>query len=860
MSCRNKTFSSSGTVYHRIYEDMAGVDFSGDGSRISDNRFAYLENMWRDWSGEGAGVTESIPGFRRLKNFGGAIRGLFTQKTSSGEYLLVHAGTGLFRCPMVMRDDPAFYVQVASVADRESRGFSCGEDFYLLDGERITKVDPTGNSGPVGDGLSVAPYIPTTYNNGEPYEQRNLFSDRFRETTVIGTKALFASGTPGLSYEKDTAADDGSLILKGRGSATDGLILVPAFVKVGGEYCRVKKIAERAFLGDNTLTGIVLADGGVESVGAYAFKDCRSLIFAALGDSVKTLGYSAFEDCRGMEYIYIDAALTVPPDTVFNDCRVLRDIYYAGTQSEFDTFDEKPMLVNSYDITVNTSYPYDYLTVPIFSDAASVTSFSLGGIPAEISVRTENGRCKEVVAKISKISSILNAQAEIRGVLLPCSEQGKEDFFSRFGCQSGASAIEKCTLCETFDGRIFLSGNPDYPGVVFYTSRDSTGANCPTYFGIYNYFQDGVGHIGILDMLSVGSTLAVFKTADDGGGSIFYHTPKDTDSDLVPKIYPVTYVHTGLCAKAGAISFFDDAVFLSEEGLSALESTSNSGEKRLAVRSHNVSEKLLAEDLTAAKTAVFAGYLVISVNGRMYLADSRRVFTHSTGNREYEWYFLSGIGTYSGDKRVYRYSSAAPKEYAIGEQTDIPVRGETVFSEEDKDGNMHAFVYKGASKVAVEPTEEFEGGVFSPATVILGLGDLLFFGTASGALCLFNTDKRGVPPERIASESEFDPAEYAETYGRRIHPDFYDFDRHAPRYAVKTVKDNCGAPHLTKDTVKHSMTLKCRTYAATTVKAEVGTERLGFRTLEATVGTAFSFWDLDFSTLALDGSEYLTLP
>ena len=38
---------NSGSVRERIYSGMRGVDFSGDGSVVSPERFSYLENMYR---------------------------------------------------------------------------------------------------------------------------------------------------------------------------------------------------------------------------------------------------------------------------------------------------------------------------------------------------------------------------------------------------------------------------------------------------------------------------------------------------------------------------------------------------------------------------------------------------------------------------------------------------------------------------------------------------------------------------------------------------------------------------------------------------------------------------------------------
>ena len=107
-------------------------------------------------------------------------------------------------------------------------------------------------------------------------------------------------------------------------------------------------------------------------------------------------------------------------------------------------------------------------------------------------------------------------------------------------------------------------------------------------------------------------------------------------------------------------------------------------------------------------------------------------------------------------------------------------------------------------------TEEKKNGTFHPLIALASFENLLLFGTDNGDLCIFNNDKRGVAPNRIAGAADFDEAEYKKFYGRRIHPYFYSFANHGMRCGVQTSPDDCGRPDLTKNTVKHSLTLKSR--------------------------------------------------
>ena len=150
---------------------------------------------------------------------------------------------------------------------------------------------------------------------------------------------------------------------------------------------------------------------------------------------------------------------------------------------------------------------------------------------------------------------------------------------------TGVEAIMGCTKSAVYDGRIFLSGNPELPNTVFFTQRNITGANDPTYFGAYNYMNDGNGNSPNVDLLSTPSMLMVLKNNTVQDGSVYYHVATDNTSedqttrDLMPRIYPSTSGAAGLgCAGKTvpgtvACNFLDDPVFLSTRGLEAMLSS-----------------------------------------------------------------------------------------------------------------------------------------------------------------------------------------------------------------------------------------------------------------------------------------------
>ena len=282
-------------------------------------------------------------------------------------------------------------------------------------------------------------------------------------------------------------------------------------------------------------------------------------------------------------------------------------------------------------------------------------------------------------------------------------------------------------------------------------------------------------------------------------------------------------------------------------------------ERSIACRSHNVNIRLLSEDLSSIRLAKWRGYLVVLAKGHVYLADSRQVFRHDTGEAEYEWYYLSGIGTYRDDRAVYRYAQEAENGYLVHENPDTIVESE-VYSKEGEGGQILYFCVEPKGQFAVYPTKERRGGTFHAATVLRAVGDLLFFATECGDLCVFNNDMRGVPPPELLADEEFDAEAYALQYGHRIHPSFYSFAQHAPVYKLRTPLDNCGIPHLTKNSVKGSLVLKCRASGAVRLSCEVGTDRGGYREITSFPGGILDFSQTSFLTLSLAAEEYFSVP
>ena len=194
-----------------------------------------------------------------------------------------------------------------------------------------------------------------------------------------------------------------------------------------------------------------------------------------------------------------------------------------------------------------------------------------------------------------------------------------------------AVKILNCTLLQVFDNRVFFSGNPDYPNVVWHCSLDD-----PTYCSDLDYYNEGLDASPIRGLVAGNNALWVFREPSQANTTVFYHAP--TIDNEYGKIYPSQHssVTTGCIGKA--INFNDDIIFFSERGMEGISGDVTT-EQVVAHRSSLVDRKLIAEaDYRDMVLAEWEGYLLVCIGDKVYLADSRAMFTNEN-HVEYDWFY-----------------------------------------------------------------------------------------------------------------------------------------------------------------------------------------------------------------------------
>ena len=104
----------------------------------------------------------------------------------------------------------------------------------------------------------------------------------------------------------------------------------------------VTSIGDQAFQYCVNLTNITIPDS-VTFIDTYAFDSCDSLTSIAIPEGITSIGSYTFGYCGGLTNVVIPVSVTTIDDSAFTSCSSLTDVYYTGTQEQWDA-----MTIGSY--------------------------------------------------------------------------------------------------------------------------------------------------------------------------------------------------------------------------------------------------------------------------------------------------------------------------------------------------------------------------------------------------------------------------------------------------------------------------------------------------------------------------------
>lgn len=118
----------------------------------------------------------------------------------------------------------------------------------------------------------------------------------------------------------------------------------------------VTRIGNYAFAGCTGLTSINIPDS-VTSTGYYAFGGCTGLKFITIPNGTTSIDGSVFVGCTGLTSIIIPDSVTSIGDSAFDGCTGLTDVYYTGSEEQWNEID----IDESNEPLLNATIHYNYV-------------------------------------------------------------------------------------------------------------------------------------------------------------------------------------------------------------------------------------------------------------------------------------------------------------------------------------------------------------------------------------------------------------------------------------------------------------------------------------------------------------------
>lgn len=134
----------------------------------------------------------------------------------------------------------------------------------------------------------------------------------------------------------------------------------------------VTSIERDAFCNCMSLTAITFPET-VESIGVCAFDWCKSLTSITLPEGLTEIDYGAFGNCYNLTDVTIPKSVT-EIDGVFNYCSCLENVYYAGTEEEWNAIEIDDEYLSQATVHFGGTTP------PVMGDIDSDDKFSVTDI------------------------------------------------------------------------------------------------------------------------------------------------------------------------------------------------------------------------------------------------------------------------------------------------------------------------------------------------------------------------------------------------------------------------------------------------------------------------------------------------
>lgn len=281
-------------------------------------------------------------------------------------------------------------------------------------------------------------------------------------------------------------------------------------------------------------------------------------------------------------------------------------------------------------------------------DAATVFYLSMGvDITKDVSVKVKdsNGDFQETTDFV--LNTVENT------VTFPSAKPpvvaGEDNVLIEYTASTEGGAVSAFFDCKTVAiygtglvNAVFVSGcdNDDYSSRVWYSQTGN-----PAYFPDLNYFVAGSNDTKVMGLVKVGEYLGCVKQGNTVDSTIYLAYPVSFDDDTA---FAVKQSVTGIGAlsKRCFANVGDESLFLSKDGVMAIEPTNTESERQVKNRSFYINGKLLKEPcLEKAFAFVWDGFYILCVNSHCYVLDSaqKSSWANEKTNLQYECYYWENI-------------------------------------------------------------------------------------------------------------------------------------------------------------------------------------------------------------------------
>ena len=511
--------SKAVTEYSRHYGNFKGVDFSNDHTQVHASRLAYLVNMYKDYkSGQGEAL-ETMAGYRRRADFSKTI---------------------------AVNADGIATVRDIAEPNREIYGVFYFKAKLAGGAERV--VVHSGKKLFLWHNYPNSINIPTTKVISVPAPTR---SDETGGVTLYTFDIKLAFVCEGIISVKTQSGSDITGVSSFK-KATNTLSITSSEVSDGD------------ILDIEFYEGITTAAD--ELYAAMNEHKSEYFIFNNLLYIIDGKNYLVYDGTDIMPVVnYGDKHPVYVPTTYIN-------IIPSGENANAGTeYEQRNVLTPRFkhtfvadgttkDFYMNENMLDSVVSVKVYG--ADITAYTVDLANGKITLSTAPAKPENTSRADGSKYEQGYAGVEITASKVFKSIDGVTDNMSNI-----TELITKCTLCTTYDGRVFCTGNPDYHNYVFFCGRNSTGYADPSYFGILNYVQDGVGMSPITGIMCVSDTLMVLKSDTQQDSAIYFHTATDSNLHLMPRIYPSVQGLSGLGCMGACCNFLDDPIFISRLGV-----------------------------------------------------------------------------------------------------------------------------------------------------------------------------------------------------------------------------------------------------------------------------------------------------